>query len=205
MKKWIAHRGLKINHAKENTLPAFLNAIKSEQYAGFECDIRTTKDHVFVIHHNPIRQMQRISNSLYRTLRKKYEIPSLKQVLELKSQKIFLLEIKEENVNCEALNRLLNQYSNRQIYVMSFHNSVIKKLANLKHTYKLGVLNYVLNSEEDYKNYDFICLLESIYTEKLGQYFKDKNIEVFLYGIHNESTYKNLNHLYLITDKIIYK
>ena len=47
MERLIAHRGLK-EHAKENTLEAFSLALKSEHYAGFECDIRTTKDGVLL-------------------------------------------------------------------------------------------------------------------------------------------------------------
>ena len=85
---------------------------------------------------------------------------------------------------------------------MSFHNQVIKKLASFNHSYKLGCLNYVLNSENNYEHYDFICLLESVYTEQLKNYFQTKNKEIFLYAIHKESSY-SLKNIYFITDKII--
>ena len=53
MNHLIAHRGLK-KEASENTLEAFEKSINNTFYSGFECDVRTTKDHIFVICHNPI-------------------------------------------------------------------------------------------------------------------------------------------------------
>ena len=53
-----------------------------------------------------------------------------------------------------------------------------------------------------YDDYDFICLLESIYTDKIHEYFKNKQLEVFLYGIHKDSSYK-LEEIYLITDLVL--
>ena len=40
----IAHRGLVKEGVKENTLQAFLGAIKSKKYTGFELDVYTSKD-----------------------------------------------------------------------------------------------------------------------------------------------------------------
>ena len=200
MKNFIAHRGLKINNDKENTINSFINAIKSDNYQGFECDIRETKDGIFIINHNSFTNLKLIKNSLYKELKK--DFPKLTDVLNLKTNKIILLEIKDPNININSLIKILNKYQHLNIYLMSFYNKVIKKLNIPNKTYKLGVLNYVLNSEKTYENYDFICLLESVYTKKLDLYFRKKNIEIFLYGIHNEETY-NLNNLYFITDKII--
>ena len=50
----IAHRGLVKKGVIENTLPAFLGAIKSNKYAGFELDIYTSLDGIFVVHHDPL-------------------------------------------------------------------------------------------------------------------------------------------------------
>ena len=200
MKNLIAHRGLKQN-AKENTIEAFQKAIDSPNYIGFECDIRTTKDKVFVISHNPMIKEYIVSLTDYKTLKEKYSIVTLESVLKLKSNKIFLLEIKEHNLDTKLFLKLISKYSNKNIYIMSFFNSVIKKLDIPNHFYHLGVLNYVLNSEEDYKSYDFICLLESVATPRLISFFHEKKIETFLYGI------SKMNHLidlypesYFITD-----
>ena len=69
MNNLIAHRGLKIN-AQENTLKAFQNALNNPHYAGFECDIRTSKDGVFVICHNPLIKEDIISLTNYKDLSK---------------------------------------------------------------------------------------------------------------------------------------
>lgn len=203
MEKLIAHRGLSINGAKENTIEAFLKAIENKNYVGFECDIRTTKDKVFVINHNPMKKEDIISLSDYKELKEKYQIPTLEEVLKLDTDKIILLEIKEPNLEIEKFLKVLEQYQEKNIYVMSFHNKVIKELTKSNRKYKLGVLNYVLNSEESYQDYDFICLLEGIVTPKLVHYFEAKKIETFLYGIHHldtlVSTYKNS---YFITDEV---
>ncbi len=203
MNKFIAHRGLKEN-AKENTIEAFQKAIDNPNYIGFECDIRTTKDKVFVISHNPMIKDNIISLTNYKTLNNKNSIVTLESVLKLKSNKIFLLEIKEHNLDINAFIKLITKYSNQNIYIMSFFNSVIKKLDISNHFYHLGVLNYVFNSEEEYKSYDFICLLGSVATPNLIKYFHEKKIETFLYGISKLKPLLNLYpESYFITDEIL--
>lgn len=199
MKNLIAHRGLKINNSKENTIPSFINAIKDKNYVGFECDIWTTLDGYFVINHSPIYNFKliRLSN-----LKELEGITTLKDLLKLDSDKIFLIEIKDLKLDYLKLHKILEKEKNKNIYLMSFHKKIIKKLSLLTRNYKVGYLNYVINSDDDYKEFDFICLLESVYNNKIHDYFKNKNIDMFLYGIHKESSY-NLNDLYFITDKII--
>ncbi len=201
MKKLIAHRGLKLNNIKENTLDAFQAALQHPAYVGFECDIRTSLDGVFVVVHNPMVKDDIISLSTAEKLKKEHGIPTLEEVLQLKENKVFLLEIKEANLNVGKFLAEISKHQEKNIYLMSFHNSVIKKLAKKDRFYKIGVLNYVLNSEENYEIYDFICLLESIVTPKLVEYFKEKKIEVFLYGIHHyKKTAENYPDCYFITD-----
>ena len=199
MNKLIAHRGLKLNNAKENTMPAFLNAINNANYDGLECDIWTTKDGYFVINHSPIYNLKLIRKSNLAELK---GIMTLNDLLKLKSNKIFLIEIKNLIIDINKLHKILMKFKEKRIYVMSFHKSIIKLLANYERTYKIGYLNYVLNSENSYDDYDFICLLESIYTDKIHEYFKNKQLEVFLYGIHKDSSYK-LEEIYLITDLLL--
>ncbi len=204
MKKLIAHRGLKEKGVKENSLEAFSLAFKNENYVGFECDVRTTKDHVFVIHHNPVIDENIISFSNYQDLKKKYHLPRLEEVLSLSGDKIFLFEIKEHNFDVSGFLSVLDQYPQKQIYLMSFFRSVIKKMKSLSSKYPVGVLNYVFNSEESYQEYDFICLLEDVVTPLLVRYFKDQKIQIFLYGIHHfEKTIKEYPDCYFITDEVI--
>lgn len=204
MTKLIAHRGLKLNGIKENSIEAIKSALKNPHYVGFECDIRTTLDKHFVINHNPIIKNDLISKKTLKELQNKYHLSTLEEILSIKSDKIFLLEIKEVDLDIDSFLKIILKYPSKKIYIMSFHNSIIKKLIKKDRSYKLGVLNYVLNSEEDYHNYDFICLLETIASEKLINYFETKKIETFIYGIHHfDSTVSTYKNSYLITDKII--
>ena len=152
----------------------------SKKYIGFELDIRETLDKKIVISHDPFIDGLLISKTKYSAL-KKYNVILLEEVLKLKTSKIILIEIKDFNMNLDNLVNILNKYSSRNIYVMSFSKKVIHKLTN--NNFKVGVLNYVLNSESDYKDYDFICLLEFSVTNNLIEYFKSHKIEIFVYGI----------------------
>jgi len=201
MNKLIAHRGLKKDF-HENTLESFKAALENPNYVGFECDIRTTKDKIFIINHNATIGSDIISLSTYEELKQKYNIVSLEEVLNLSTTKIKLLEIKESNIDISKFLQLLSKYNAENIYVMSFFNKVIQKIAKEQPKIKIGVLNYVLNSEEDYQYYNFICLLEGILSPSLIKYFKEKKIMVFIYGIHNlEKTIATYPDNYYITDE----
>lgn len=202
MNHLIAHRGLK-KEASENTLEAFEKSINNSFYSGFECDVRTTKDHIFVICHNPIYKGKIISLTNYKEF-KKDNLPTLENVLKLKTNKIMILEIKEINCDINRLSIILQKYDYQNIYVMSFYNKIINNLSLKNLKIKVGVLNYVLNSENDYQNYDFICLLENIMTPNLENYFTRQNKEVFIYGIHNlEKLTKEYKKSYFITDVVV--
>ncbi len=175
----IAHRGLVKKGITENTLPAFLGAINSPKYAGFELDIYTSKDNVFVVHHDPLINGKFIWNQTYKELRKKGVI-KLVDVLRLKTDKIILIEIKDVNIDIVRFSKLLAKYQDKNIYVMSFFNSVIKKLKSP--SFKIGILNYILNSKAEY-TYDFIGILYPIANDHMIASLKESNIEVFLYGI----------------------
>ena len=79
--------------------------------------------------------------------------------------------------------------------IMSFDVNVIKRVKKITNRYKLGVLNYVLNSDSDY-NFDFICLLDIIATDYVIESFKKRNIDVLIYGVVND----NRNLTYIIDD-----
>ncbi len=184
--KYIAHRGLRNAQFKENTLEAFINALKSRRMAGFEFDIRETKDHEFIVNHNAFIKDDLIKFKTLKELQQKHHILTLKEVLKLETNKIFLVEIKDSSIDYDKFIKIINKFKKQKIYIMSFHNKVIYKLKEYKVPAKLGILNYVLNSEEEY-NYDFICLLNNLTTPKLIDYFNKKNIEIFMYGVINEN------------------
>lgn len=169
----IAHRG-DHKECQENTLEAFKRAINNEKFCGFEFDVRMTKDRVFVINHDPIYNGKIISISNYQELS---NIPTLEEVLKLKTHKIKLLEIKDYFLDYNYFLTKLDNTSN--LYIMSFYNKHIKELNKLTNI-KVGSLNYYLNNMH-YYDYDFICLLGSSnkHYEELIKHQK----EVFYYGL----------------------
>ena len=196
--KLIAHRGLYIDKKDQNTINAFLNAINDPNFVGFECDIRQTKDKQFIIHHNAFIHDELIKNTNYTDL-KLLNIPRLNDILKLNTNKIMLLEIKDVDIDLEKLNNILKKYKDKNIYIMSFYNQVLNKIQNQEHFYKVGSLNYVLNSKSKYP-YDFICLLNNLTNEKQIDKYFDLEKEVFIYGLINQSKYNHGKKCFYITD-----
>ena len=188
--KYIAHRGIHTNKQNENTYAAFKD-IEQSNFVGFEADIRVTKDNVFVIYHDPFYKGKLVKNLYY----KEMNVLTLRELLQIKTSKIVLLEIKDFNINVNKLLKLLNK-SSLNIYLMSFDKRIIEKLYNTHSKYKLCILNYVINSEENYK-YDFICLLNSIITSNIIDYFSKRKIKIIGYGIVNVKNihYQNLTYI----------
>ena len=198
---FIAHRGKVTSNVNENTISAFQNAIYDNNYQGFELDIRTTKDKKFVVVHDFFSDGNLISKTNYQDLNK--DIPLLEDVLKLPTDKIILIEIKEKDIDICKLNFLLEKFKIQNLYVMSFFSEPIKKLLELKPSYKCGILNYLFNSEISYQEYDFIVLLDSTLTLNLIDYFHNRKLEVFSYGIIKpDFPYAN-DVFYIVDDKML--
>lgn len=195
MTKLIKHRGKNSKIIKENTYEAIKIALEDNKYLGVEFDIRETKDGEFVIYHNPILNNKLISNYLYRELPK--FIPRLKDILNINSSKIFLIEIKNIT-NIDKFINLLKKYKDKNIYVMSFSNSIINKINKSNKTYKVGVLNYVLNTNNDIKKLDFLVILNSILDENIMS--RLKGLEIFSYGVLESIEEYKYNNVYYIID-----
>ena len=185
---FIAHRGLYDDNIKENTIEAFDNAFNNG-YQGIEFDVRLTKDNIPVVLHDSF--LSRVfgikgllKNFTYQELRNKnIDIPKLEDVINRYQNKVMIIELKEKIDITKYLENPKNNY-----YISSFNYdyvSYLKKSTN----YKLGVINYVLNSGVDYSKLDFIMILDSIYNQKL---FKFKELEIIIYGvIGNINDYNN--------------
>ena len=193
---FIAHRGLVKDGVVENTIPAFLGAIKSDKYVGFELDVYTSKDKEFVVYHDPLIDGKLIWKVSYKELREKGVI-RLVDVLRLNTNKIILIEIKDINIDIDKFSKLLNKYKDKNIYVMSFFNSVIRKFKNP--TFKVGVLNYLFNSTTEY-TYNFIGILYDVDTKHMINSFHKLNIEVFLYALSKKDKYIFDDVYYIIDD-----
>lgn len=193
MYKLIAHRGLHDKNIIENSYIAIKKAIESEKYLGVEFDIRVTKDNEFIIYHNSFYNNKLIKNTLYKELPK--YVPRLIDILKIKSNKIFLIEVKNINDKYKELIKILNKYQNKNIYVMSFSNKIINKLNIDNRKYKIGILNYVLNTKESNNNLDFICILNSLLNDEIIKILNKK--EIFSYGLFEKKEY---NKVYYIVD-----
>ena len=195
----IAHRGVFNKYIKENSIKAFINAINDSKYIGFECDVRETKDHEFVINHDFYYDNNLINKYNLDEL-KKSGLCSLDDVLNLDTNKLILIDIKDINISIDKLIDKLNN-SNKNIYVMSYNKKVLDKILERNIYFKVGLLNTVINSNKEYHKYNFIALLYSSITDNILKYFSKNNIEVFTYGITN---YTNIykNKIYYIIDDI---
>ncbi len=176
---FIAHRGLYDDNIKENTIEAFDNAFNNG-YEGIEFDVRLTKDKIPVILHDSF--LSRVfgvkgllKNYTYQELLdKKIAIPKFEDVISRYNNKVMIIELKEKVDITKYIKDNRNKY-----YISSFNYDYISYL-NKSSYYKLGVINYILNSGIDYSKIDFIMILDSIYNKKL---FKLKDIEIIIYGV----------------------
>lgn len=178
MKKFIAHRGIWNDLVKDNSYEALYNGLMSSQYIGIETDLRVTKDNIFILHHNALYNGKLIKNLLYNELE---DTVKLEEILKINTNKIILIEIKDFNININRLIKLLDKYK-RNVMLMSFDTNIINKIKKLNIKYKLGVLNYIINSDSEY-NFDFICILDILNKKVIIDSFKKRKIEVLIYGV----------------------
>ena len=191
MKKYIAHRGIYNKNVSDNSYKALYDGLLSYKYIGIETDVRVTKDNVFILYHDVLYKGKLVKNVFYKDM---VNVTKLEDILKINTNKIILLEIKDFNIDVKKFIKLINKY-NKNIMIMSFDVNVIKKIKKITNNYKLGVLNYVLNSDSDY-NFDFICLLDIIATDYVIESFKKRNIDILIYGVVND----NRNLTYIIDD-----
>ena len=188
---YIAHRGIWQNISDSNKLESLKKALEDSNFVGIETDIRVTKDNEYVLYHNTLFKGNLVKNTNYKDMQKDNAC-KLSDLLKINTKKIILLEIKDFDMDIDNFLKFLDNY-NHNIYIMSFNTNVIKKIRDKTNKYKVGVLNYILNSNEDY-SFDFICLLNDTLSDYVISSFKHKNIEVIGYGVR-----KNVKLIYNIS------
>ena len=95
--EFIAHRGLWSKTVKPNSYEAILKGLNSDKYIGIETDVRVTKDGVFIIYHDALYKGILVKNTMYKDI--KGAACKLESILKIDSSKIFLLEIKDFDMN----------------------------------------------------------------------------------------------------------
>jgi glycerophosphoryl diester phosphodiesterase len=203
MYKIIAHRGYHNEKIKENTYLAIKHALNNQLISGIEIDIHLTSDNKIVVIHD--HSIERTSNGIGIVEDMKLEeirkynfgtknfyqtIPTLDKILDIKTNKIILIEIKCRN-NEKQFADILNNYLTRDypnIYLISFNKKVLNYLDK---RFKKGHLTI---KKIDNK-YD-ILLQNKLFYKKYNGIKK-----FFLYTINNYSELKS-NKIYYICDNL---
>ncbi len=194
--KIIAHRGNdQIN--KENSKEAILNSLNKKYIDGVEFDIRKTKDNQFIINHDPFYHEYFIKNTNSKKL-KELGLNTLNEILaKIKSDKIILIEIKEDSPNIKKTAKYLYreiEKSKANIYLCSFNYRFINHFHKKYKKIKCGVIiGQNINRKHINNNLNF----NSISYKYKGK-IPDK--ETFRWTINNPKKIKDKNEN-IITDK----
>ena len=199
--KYIIHRGITSKNIKENSYHAIKKALKNKESIGVEFDIRLTKDHKIVLSHNSLINLNVIEETIYSDLIKNNYLTTLDKILDIDTNKIFLIDIKTNNnykVFSDILMNTINKY-NKNIYLASFDKNIIKYI---KSKYKKGIITLLYKRN----NYDFIITNYKLISNNKIKKIKDK--EIFLWTIHNnneleelKNKFSNIDNYYIIKDK----
>ena len=204
--RYIIHRGITSNNIKENTYLSIRNALYDKEALGVEFDIRLTKDKKIVLSHDSMINLNYIENMNYRDIIKYKNITTLDKVLDINSNKIFLIDIKTNNNYQEfskVLIKYLSNYKDKNIYLASFDRKIINILKkNLSN--KMGYISFIYkknNNKIELINYKMIS------NKRINRI---KNKELFLWTIHTTieekeiiNKFSNINKYYIIKDKHI--
>lgn len=158
----IAHRGYyEKSPYLENTIEGLLYALKQKEVGGVELDVRMTKDHVFVIHHDLmidktsdgvgiISHMSLPDLYQYQFGTKEYpsKIATLKNFLDVvDTKKEILLEIKnsieKDFVLVKQLLSLLKKYSHLSLKICTFSESILKELKKQNCPFPIGKISFL--------------------------------------------------------------
>lgn len=230
MKKIIAHRGDSLNYP-ENSISAFCESLKNNNFNGLETDLKISKDGIlFCFHDDDLLRMTNSSDDkliehmdwneikqLYLKTNNndvsQYKIPSLESLLIInqKHKKILNLEIKSDSniFSHEELiyqiNRLINKYDMIDYVLMSsFDNSYFKLCQNYNMSFGLLIMSNKLPSVSD--KLPNILILDKNTDECHVCYYKKNGyiLGIFTLNEFNNSSDPNyLHHFdYLIKDKL---
>lgn len=143
--KIIGHRGAKGLVEFENTIASFQKAIDIG-CDGIEFDIRKTKDHKLIVHHddhinnkiiieNNYDELQKIANAIG------YQIPLFVDVIKkFKGQTFFDIELKEYGYEEEVIQVITQILDYHEFCVRSFHDRSIKRIKKLDKNIIAGLL-----------------------------------------------------------------
>lgn len=220
--KIISHRGLHTK-APENTLIAFESAGKHPDYFGIECDVYTTKDGIFVVHHdhNMLRMTgidKDIMDITYEEIadaklisngKRKERIPSLIEFLDVCSiyQKVPIIEIKRVH-DMTQLNDLLDimsHYESLSPIIISFNINYLKyirTMSNLPLQLLITDLSDDIIYDSKVNGIDLSINKESMTRQRVKE-LKEQGFKVAVFTVNNQEMFEKYNAMgidYLTTD-----
>ena len=210
MKKLIAHRGKYNKIIGENTYLSMIYAFNDPNYVGVEFDVRLTKDKQLVVIHdsfinrtsngngcvsemtlNELKKYNFGSKNFYQT------IPTLEQILNIESKKIYLIELKCNNNEKEMVKyllKVLEKYKHLNIYICSFNKKVLKFLK--KSDFKIGKL--IFTSWFIRGVYEFWGLYKLSYNANVLKKIKKMNKELFIWTVDSHAELEKFDGDYFI-------
>lgn len=183
----IAHRGLHSSNTVENTIPAFIKAMEKNYI--IELDIHILKDDTIVIYHDfDLKRLTSVNKTIEKLtypqlskikINKKYQIPTLIQVMNIIKGKVpLLIEVKTIDKNnhfLEKLEELLDNYKGL-FAIQSINPFVIEWFYKNKKSYPLGLIIFNDLNYKILKKYTKMIDFISIYKKHLP--FKSKKMVI---------------------------
>ena len=199
----IVHRGCNNHKYLENSIKGILDSLNTSYIYGIECDLRLSKDNNIILNHNSYIKCNN-DIKFIKDMDIDYiienNIPLLTNLLNnVTSNKILLLEIKEEGNNfnrwIKVLNDILIKYSALNIYLCSFNYNLLLELKKYFKN-KIGlIVGYTINKNKDINNFDFVMYHYTCFKYTLN--------EVMVWTINDVKKYNEFKNKvkYIITDK----
>lgn len=220
--KIISHRGLH-NSVPENTLKAFEAAGKKPQYFGIECDIYTTSDGMFVVHHDvDLKRSSHVDLNImdlsYDDITEKHyiihgkhkeRIPSLMEFLDVCViyQKTPVIEIKKvhEIAQLVELVSIIDQYESLSPIIISFDISYLKfirAISNVQLQLLITNLTDDIIYDSKVNGIDLSINKESI-TRKRVKNLQEQGFKVAVFTVNNQEMIERYDAMgidYITTD-----
>ena len=140
----IAHRGAPA-FARENTIESFRKAIELGADM-IEFDVRRTKDHGLIAHHDELMEGKPIRDLAYEEIFKMardqgFSLATLEEVLQCTKGKIKLdIELKEQGYEKEVVTLISRYFQEDQFVITSFHDPCIKRIKENDPGIKTGLI-----------------------------------------------------------------
>ena len=140
----IAHRGASA-FAKENTIESFRKAIDLGADM-IEIDVRRTKDHILIVHHDELIKGKRVKELTYDEIFKMardqgFSLATFEEVLKYTSEKIKLdIELTEETYEKGVIELLSRYFKTDQYVITSFYDSCIRRIKDDHPDIKVGLI-----------------------------------------------------------------